>query len=279
MKNIFTFLLGGLITSSAFANNITISLPNSNYYQVLIDGNNVNGYNNSGNTVYLNNVQYGQHSIEVYRMRSGFFGNRNSLVYSSSFNSSPQYDLNIAIDNGGRVQMYQSASNDYYGRNGRGNNQGYGDDRRREKKHRDRDGDDDDDRGYQRNGNYGNDGGYNNGGYNHGVSNSGVYNNGGYNNRSQQAMNDYDFNRFFQGLRSQWNGKLATASNGLSSNYFNAGQVRQVLQLFPSENDRLDLAKLSFKTLVDQQNFRQLYDLFSYQGQSELDRYISNNRY
>ncbi|MGZ3949609.1 MAG: hypothetical protein ACXVKK_15895, partial [Flavisolibacter sp.] len=205
MKNIFTFLLGGLITSSAFANNITISLPNSNYYQVLIDGNNVNGYNNSGNTVYLNNVQYGEHSIEVYRMRSGFFGNRNSLVYSSSFNSSPQYDLNIAVDNGGRVQMYQSASNDYYGRNGRGNNQGYGDDRRREKKHRDRDGDDDDDRGYQRNGNYGNDGGYNNGGYNHGVSNSGVYNNGGYNNRSQQAMNDYDFNRFFQGLRSQWN--------------------------------------------------------------------------
>jgi len=279
MKNIFTLLLGGLITSSAFANNITISLPNSNNYQVLIDGSNINGYSQSNNTVYLNNLQYGQHSIEVYRVRSGWFSNKASLVYSSSFNSSQQYDLNIAIDDAGRVRMYQSQSNDYYGRNGRGNNNGYGDDRRHEKKHRDRDGDDDDDRGYQRNGNYGNDGGYNNGGYNHGGYNNGVYNNGSYNNRYQQAMSDYDFNQFVQRVRSQWIGKLSTARDGLNSNYFNTYQVRQVLQLFSSENDRLDLARLAYKNVVDQQNFRQLYDLFSYQGQSELDRAISNNRY
>src|SRR5512139_3612742 len=106
MKNIFTLLLGGLLTTSAFANNITLTVPNNRNYQVMIDGRNVsnNNYSNS-NTIYLNNLQYGQHSIEVYRIkRNGILGNRNNLVYSYYFKSSKQYDLNINIDNNGRVQ-------------------------------------------------------------------------------------------------------------------------------------------------------------------------------
>jgi hypothetical protein len=271
MKNIFTLLVAGLLGSSAFANNITLTLPANNGYQVLIDGSNVNGNNYSNNTVYLSNLQYGQHSIEVYRIKSGLFGNKRSLVYSTAFNSSPQYDLDITVDNNGRVQMYQSANNSY-GKNGRGNNQGgYGNNGNWEKKKhkdRDRDGDDDDDRG-SRNGNYGNNGGYDNRG-----------NNGGYNNNNyRQPMNDYDFNQFLQGIQRQWTGKLSSARNGISSNYFSTYQVKQVLQLFSSESDRLDLAKVSYRNLVDQQNFRQLYNLFSYQGQSELDRYIQSGRY
>src|SRR5574337_53702 len=105
MKNIFTLLLGGLFTSSAFANNITLTFPNNRNYQVMIDGRNVSGYDYSNNTIYLSKLDYGQHSIEVYRLkRNNWFGNRNNLVYSSSFNSSPQYDLNISIDDYGKVQ-------------------------------------------------------------------------------------------------------------------------------------------------------------------------------
>lgn len=265
MKNIFTLLLGGLLTTTAFANNITLTFPNNRNYQVMIDGRDVNGYNYSNNTIYLNNLQYGQHSIEVYRMKKN--GRKNNLVYSSSFSSSPQYDLNINIDNNGRVQMYQNRSNDY-GRNGRGNNNGY-DNNGRWGKHKDRDRDDDD-RDYR-----GNNGGYNNGDYNHGG-----YDNGSRNdNRYNQAMSDYDFNQLVQKIRNQWIGKMSTARDAMNNNYFNTYQVKQVLQIFSSESDRLELAKLSYKNLVDQQNFRQLYDLFSYQSQTELDRYIKDFRY
>ena len=270
MKNIFTLLLGGLLTTSAFANDITLTFPENRNYQVMIDGRNVNAYDYSNNTVYLNNLQYGQHSIEVYRTRkNGLFGNRNNLVYSSSFSSSPQYNLDITIDNNGRVQMYQTRSNDY-GRNGRGNNQGGYGNKDRWGKHKDHDGDDDDDRDYR-----GNNGGYNNGDYNHGS-----YGNGGRNNnRYNQAMNDYDFNQMVQKIRGQWIGKMNTAKDGVNNNYLNTYQVRQILQIFSSENDRLELAKLSFRNVVDQQNFRQLYDLFSYQSQTELDRYTRDFRY
>lgn len=269
MKNIFTLLLGGLLTTSAFANNITLTLPNNSNYQVMIDGRYVSSYNYSNNTIYLNNLQYGQHSIEVYRMKRN--GRKNSLVYSSSFNSSPQYDLNIAVENNGRVQMYQTRSNDY-GRNGRGYDRGGYGNNDRWGKHKDHDGDDDDEdnRGYRSN-----NGGYNNDGYNRRNNDNGGWNN----NRYNQAMSDYDFNQLVQKIRNQWIGKMGTARDAVNNNYFNTYQVRQILQIFSSESDRLELAKLSYRNVVDQQNFRQLYDLFSYQSQTELDRYTRDFRY
>lgn len=264
MKNIFTLMLGGLLTTSAFANNITLTFPNNRNYQVTIDGRNVNSYDYSNsNTIYLNDLQYGQHTIEVYRMKKNGWGNKSRPVYSSSFSSSPQYDLNIAVDNSGRVQMYQTRNNDY-GKNGRGNNRGgYDSDDDRRGKHKDRDEDD------RRNGDY----------------NNGDHNNDGYNSDSRdnkhysQAMSDYDFNQLVQKINKQWIGKMSTAKDGINNSYFNTYQVKQMLQIFSSENDRLELAKLSYRNIVDQQNFRQLYDLFSYQSQTELDRYARDFRY
>jgi hypothetical protein len=103
--------------------------------------------------------------------------------------------------------------------------------------------------------------------------------NGGYDNSYHQAMSDYDFNQLLQKVRNQWFGKLNTARDAVNANYLNTYQIKQVLQIFSSENDRLDLAKLSYKNVVDRQNFRQLYDLFSYQSQTELDRYTRDFRY
>jgi hypothetical protein len=265
MKNIFTLLVGGLLTSSAFANNITLTFPNNRNYQVMIDGRNVNINTYSGSkTIYLNNLQYGQHTIEVYRMKKNGGGSKSHPVYSSSFNSSPQYDLNITIDNNGRVQMYQTKSNDYR-RNGRGNNHEGNSNNDRWGRHRDHDNDYDDDRDYR-----GSNGGYNQGGYDNGDLN---------NNRYNKAMSDYDFNQLVQKINKQWIGKMSTAKDGVSNNYFNTYQVRQILQIFSSESDRLELAKLSYRNVVDQQNFRRLYDLFSYQSQTELDRYTRDFRY
>jgi hypothetical protein len=54
--------------------------------------------------------------------------------------------------------------------------------------------------------------------------------------------------------------------------------VHQIIALLSSEDNRLNLAKLAFDNIVDQQNFRQLYDLFDSQSsRDELDNYIKTN--
>lgn len=253
MKNIFTLLVGGLLTTSAFANNITVNFSGKRNYQVMIDGRNVTAYNYSGgNTIYLNNLCMGRHTIEVYKLkRNPWFGSHKKLICSSYFTISPQNDLDIQINNRGNVQFYESRNGDFRRNNGWRNNGGFGNWEKR--KH---DGNDDN--------NKDDNNGYDNGGWN----------NNGYN----QAMNDYDFNQLVQKIQNQWLGKFGTAKNAVTNNYFTTYQVRQLLQIFRSENDKLELAKLAYKNTVDQQNFSQLYDLFSYQAQSELDSYIRYNR-
>jgi hypothetical protein len=54
--------------------------------------------------------------------------------------------------------------------------------------------------------------------------------------------------------------------------------VHQIIALLSSEDNRLNLAKLAFDNIVDQQNFRQLYDLFNTQAsKDELDNYVKTN--
>jgi hypothetical protein len=105
------------------------------------------------------------------------------------------------------------------------------------------------------------------------------WNDGGYNNGYNKAISDYEFSQLLQRIRSQWFGRLGNAKDAINKNYFYTSQTRQVLELFTSENEKLELAKLFYAKLVDRQNFRQLYDLFSYSSQSELDRFTRDNRY
>jgi hypothetical protein len=109
--------------------------------------------------------------------------------------------------------------------------------------------------------------------------NDGAYGNG---NNYNQAMSDYDFNGFIQKIKSQWfnSGKINTAKDGLTKSYFTTYQVKTVLQLFSSESDKLELAKLSYRNTVDPRNYYQLYDVFSFQSsKDDLDRYLKDYRY
>jgi hypothetical protein len=248
MKNFFTLLLGGLLTTSAFANNITLNVSGNRNFQVMIDGRNVDGYNDHSvnSTIYLNHLRTGRHTIEVYRAQKRGWGN--NAVYSSYFDVSPQYDLNINVDNKGRVKIYQTRTSDYRSEDRRdnGNYDRRYDDRRNDDRYP---------------GGYGQNGDYRNNNYN-------------------RAISDYDFQRLVQRIRGQWIGKLGTARDAINGNYFTTYQVREILQIFSSENDRIELAKLAFVKVVDQQNFRQLYDQFSNRGQAELDNYTRyNSRY
>lgn len=262
MKNIFTFLLSALIGLTAFATDgagrVMVSFYGNNDYHVYIDGKSI--YSNS-NRVYLNNMRPGRHSIEVYDSKRNN-RRKNKLVYSSSFVVRPQYDMNIIVDRNGYVRFDEDRNynknnkNDREWNNRDRNNRDWDDYDRN--KDWDRNKDYDRDRGYEKNRDYDDNKGWDN---------------------HNMAMNDADFNRFVQNIRNQWFSKLNTAKTGLNDHYFTSYQVRQVLQMFSSENDKLELAKTAYRRTVDPRNFSQLYDLFSSQGRTELERYVREERY
>jgi hypothetical protein len=59
------------------------------------------------------------------------------------------------------------------------------------------------------------------------------------------------------------------------ANYFTTEQAKELIGLVSSESNRVELTKLAFDNIVDPQNFRQIYDLFSSQSsRNEVDNYI-----
>jgi len=105
---------------------------------------------------------------------------------------------------------------------------------------------------------------------------------GNYNYSIRAAMTETDFNNLYNTIRKKWLPltKYSAAADAFNSttNYFTTSQARQIIALLSSESNRLDLAKIAFDNIVDQQNFRQLYDLFTTQASKDaLDEYIRNN--
>jgi hypothetical protein len=96
------------------------------------------------------------------------------------------------------------------------------------------------------------------------------------------AMTETEFTTLYDDIRKKWFplSKYYTAVDifNSSANYFTTQQVHQIIALLSSEDNRLNLAKLAFDNIVDQQNFRQLYDLFNTQAsKDELDNYVKTN--
>lgn len=266
MKNaIFTLFLGGLMTVSAYASDVTVTFPNNRAYQVLIDGRSISNSNYYNNSVNLNNLRPGQHSIQIYNSSSR--RNGNNLVYSSDFTLRPQFDLFITVANNGRVKMSERRDNNYGANNGYGRYDG-NDRRNRDDRDRHHDRDNDD---YNRN----------NGNYDRNYGNRG---NNNYGNRENtdysRAMSDASFNELVSNIRGAWFGKYSKAKTAVSQNYFTTYQVKQLVQIFSSESERLELAKLAYRNTVDQRNYYSLYDVFSSQSsRDDLDRYIRNGGY
>ena len=105
------------------------------------------------------------------------------------------------------------------------------------------------------------------------------YNSSGGN--SNGAMNDANFNTLYQTIQQQWpvNTQINSITNAFnnSNNYFTSSQARQLILLVNSESSRLDLAKLSYRSIVDKNIFNQLYDIFNSQSsKDELTTYVNN---
>jgi hypothetical protein len=244
------YLFAADVTSS-----ITVSFFSNKDYNVQIDG---RSYYADNNSIMLRDIRPGRHTIEVYSIKRNY-RKSSRPIYSSTFTVRPQYDMDIIIDAAGRIRFDERRA-DYRGNNRNDhdwnsndrswNNKG-GNDRR----YNDRDYDERDRR----------------------YDNSGYGTNDGYN----KAMSAYDFSQLVQKIRGQWfgNAKYNTAKDAVTTNYLATSQVYQLVQLFSSENEKLELAKSAYRNTVDQRNFSQLYELFSYNGQMQLDRFIKDYRY
>ena len=101
-------------------------------------------------------------------------------------------------------------------------------------------------------------------------------------NNSNPAMNNASFNALYETIHQQW--PVGTQMNSLISafnnttNYFSVYQASQLIQLVNAESNRLQLAKLSYRSITDHGNFNQIYNLLSTQAsKTELAAYVNNN--
>jgi hypothetical protein len=105
------------------------------------------------------------------------------------------------------------------------------------------------------------------------------YNEGG---NSNTGMNNDNFNKLYQTILQQW--PVSTQMNSLTSafnniaNHFTTNQASQLIQIIGAEANRLQLAKLSYRSITDPANFNQIYNLLSTQAsRNELAAYVNNN--
>ena len=104
---------------------------------------------------------------------------------------------------------------------------------------------------------------------------------GGYGDGGNRAMSDQEFNTLLDEIKQQW--PPSTQENSITdafnntSKYYSVGQALQLIQLVNSESSRLRLAKLSYRGIVDRNNFYQIVDLLAFQSnKDQLNSYVSN---
>ena len=98
---------------------------------------------------------------------------------------------------------------------------------------------------------------------------------------SSTAMSTANFNTIYRAAQRQStvNSKVSYIYNAFANtnNYFSVTQARQLVQLVPDETNRLYLAKISYRSIVDKQNFSQMNNALSTQtARNELTTFVSN---
>jgi len=99
---------------------------------------------------------------------------------------------------------------------------------------------------------------------------------------SSTAMTAASFNTIYRTAQRQStvNAKVSYIYNTFSNtnNYFTVAQARQLIQLISDEPNRLYLAKISYRSIVDKTNFWQINDLLTSQsGKYELNVFVKNH--
>jgi hypothetical protein len=104
------------------------------------------------------------------------------------------------------------------------------------------------------------------------------YNKGGYGD-SKIAMTDDAFDDLYLSILPHYfpNQKMNAITEAFNNpvNYFTTAQARRLTEQVSLESNRLELAKLSYRTITDKANFVQLYDILNTQSsRDQLDTYV-----
>jgi len=248
MKKIFTLLVASVFTLTLFAANrpsqLSVSLPGNSNIRVIVDN---SRYENSDNNITIGDLSNGYHSIKVYEVKnqSRFF-NDSKLVYTSSVLIKPAYQVNIMINRNGKAIINEEKLFD-------------------DRKYKDRDRDDR--------------GGRNND-YPYNDRNDDRYEREDHNRGGYQMSNERFSKAMFVLERENFdNTRFTIAKEIVEDNYLSAGQVKQMLQLFTYDVNKLELAKYAYSKTIDKNNYFMLYDVFAMNSYKErLAEFVRNNR-
>lgn len=98
-------------------------------------------------------------------------------------------------------------------------------------------------------------------------------------NNFSKAINKDDFSRVLWaiGKESKEANKMLSAEQIINTNYFSTDQVKHLLRLFDSEDNKLELAKLAYNKTIDQYNYYTLNDIFKFSSnKDELARCVAS---
>ncbi|MGH2552991.1 MAG: DUF4476 domain-containing protein [Chitinophagaceae bacterium] len=111
--------------------------------------------------------------------------------------------------------------------------------------------------------------------------NDGNNNDGGWNNGYGNVMSQREFDQVKEQIRKEWfeANRLVSVRTIIDKNNFTTQQVREFMQLFSFENNKLEVAKYAYRKTVDKQNYYQLNELlFFSSSKDELARFIRESR-
>lgn len=279
MKTIFTLLSGLMMSMVVLAAPVkpdaraktllSIQSYGQGNIRVVIDGRQFDPRHHS---MTIRNLDFGSHNIKIYRQKNtglfDMFRSRYELVLNKRVVIRPNMALLVSIDRFGRVTMNQERL--------RGNGRDFDwrdyDVYRRDVEIMGRDNDRNRQRDRLNEWEFDFDGGR-----------LGDFdNNYGYDEGFGKAMSDREFNMVKQAIQKEWfeGNKVKSASQVITTNHLTSAQVKQMLDLFAFENNKLDLAKQAYGKTVDQRNFLLIVGpTFSHQSsKDELARYVRSYR-
>lgn len=264
MKTIFTLFASLFLSAAVFATDARpksmLTVKSSDYgdIRVVLDG---RRFEPGDNSLMIRELQPGYHQVRVYRARNNgrfsIFGKRYEMVYNSSLMIKPATQVRILIDRFGRATVAERRINgNYYGQDRRSDrNNDWG----RDNQGRDRDWDGSHDYDFDHDGKLGD-----------------YDSNYGY----DRGMDDREFSQLLRSIQTEWseNNRMKSASQVVKTNSFTSVQVKQLVQLFSFENNKLDLAEQAYQNTVDKKNYYIINDVLSFSSKAELASYIRNFR-
>lgn len=103
----------------------------------------------------------------------------------------------------------------------------------------------------------------------------------GWDNGYANVMSAGEFASVKQSISKEWleSNRLSSAKFIMDKNNFTTQQVREMMLLFSFESNKLEVAKYAYRKTVDQKNYYQVNDVFSFSSsRDELARFIRDFR-